>query len=283
MSNKALNWAEKITLPRGEKTLLLILANKFNEKDGYCHPKTKTLAYWCSCSKRSIKRYIKSLVSKNIIQTEEFRNQLGHRICLKYYLNFDLNLNSLSDTVTPRLNNPLVTRCPSLSDTVSKPKCHNGTKAPYILNQNINQKKNKDFSLVDKNEQQKLEFLIGVKFEELRKVYGDSYDIPNAQRLHKKLCLENARPLQFAENLIIVRKQQKLDSDSFKKLGEFIAAPCSLTNWLQGDRWLDTVKPLGERKKVNLCIKCKSCGEEYLKGTYCKICARKSEARLAYA
>ena len=282
MSNKALNWARKIPLLMGERSLLMMLANSFNEKKGCCYPTNKTLARWCSCSERTIRRCIKSLISKNIIQKEEVRNQLGHRVTFKYTLNFDLNLDILPDNLSCGKVQSLPDNLSSLPDNLSKPTGHDVRK-DYILNQNINQKKTKDFSLGDNSNTQKQQTIIGIKFEQLRKIYGDSYDIQNAKRLYLKICLEDDRPVQFAENLLKVRKQQIIDFKKQTSSGKLMPAPCSLTNWMKGERWNDIITPLGKKKKVNPYMKCKQCGEEYLKGTYCKMCARKSEARLAYA
>ena len=281
MSNKALNWARQVPLPMGERSLLMMLANSFNEKKGCCYPTNKILAKWCGCSERTIRRNIKSLISKNIIQKEEMRNQLGHRITFKYTFNFDLNLSSLPDNLSCGKVQSLPDNLSSLPDNLSKPTGHDVRK-DYILNQSIKPKENINFSLTDENEQQKLEIIIGVKFEELGKVYGDTYDLANAQKLHKRICLESKRSLQFAENLLTTRKQQKLDSDKLTQRGKFVAAPCSLTNWLSGKRWLDIIKPLGEKKKVSPYVKCK-CGEEFLKGTTCRRCEELAKPRLIYA
>lgn len=283
MSGKALTWAKKIPgLTQGEQSLLTIIASSFNDKKGCCYPKIKQLAAWCSCSERTIKRHIKSLISKNIVQKEDVRNQLGHRVTSKYTLNFDLNLDSLSDNLSCGKLQPLSDNLSTLSDNLSRPKCQNVTK-DYIINKNTNKKKTKEISLVDKNkqqdEQQKVEAMIAIKFEELRKIYDDSYDIQSAKKLHKKLCLENLRH-QFAQNLVVARKRQKIDSDNLRKAGEFVPAPCSLKKWLEGNRWLDIIKPIGLKKKVNPYVKCKQCGEEYLKGHYCGRCAELSKPRV---
>lgn len=281
MSGKALNWARKISLPSGEKSLLLVLASSFNDDKGYCHPKNKTLAKWCSCSERSVRRYIKSLISKNLIQKEEIRNQLGHRVTFKYTLNFDLNLDSLPDNLSCGKVQSLPDNLSTLPDTVSKP-TGQPVRKDYIINKIINKKRNNDFSLVDNFNEQKTGTVLGVKFKQLIKIFKDGYDLHNAEKLFKKLCLENEQPLQFADNLILARKQQKIDFEKLTVAQKFVAAPCSLTNWLKGKRWLDTIKSLGDKKKLSPYVKCK-CGEEYLKGSYCRRCAELKKPRVAYA
>lgn len=281
MSNKAINWAKKLPLSRGEKNLLVMLANSLNDKTGYCCPTNRTLSKWCSCSERTTRRYIKALISKNLIQKEEVRDPLGRRVTFKYTLNFEQDLNSLPDKNACGQLQSLPDILTSLPDKNDTPTGHFDRK-DYIINKNKTKIKLKDFSLDDENEQQKLEIIIGVKFEELGKVYGDTYDLANARGLHKRICLESKRSLQFAENLLTARKQQKLDSDKLTQRGKFVAAPCSLTNWLSGKRWLDIIKPLGEKKKVSPYVKCK-CGEEFLKGTTCRRCEELAKPRLIYA
>jgi len=287
MSNKAINWARDIELPPGEKTALMMLANSFNEKKGYCYPTNKTLAKWCGCKDRTIRRYIKSLISKNLIQKiGEIRNHKGHRETTKYSLNFDQKLDSLPD-------NNACGQLPSLPDNydtptgqINQPTGQIDRCAPYILNQSKTKRETFDFSLDDENEQQKLEIIVAVNFGCLVKFNGDTYDLENARRLHKKICLEDKYPEQMAENLLTARKQQKLDRDKLIKAGEFVPALCSLTNWLDGKRWLDVIKPIGQKKKVSPYIKCKThgCREEALRHqNYCTRCTEMAKPRMQEA
>jgi hypothetical protein len=285
MSGKALTWAKKIPfLKAGEQSLLNVIASSFNDKKNCCYPSIKTLAKWCKLTDRTIKRHLKSLISKNIVQKlEDIRNPLGHRVTTKYTLNFDLNLDSLSDNLSCGKVQSLGDNLASLSDNLSMPRCQNDTK-DYILNKNINKKRNINFSLVDNFNKQKQQTILGVKFDQLRKINDDHFDIENARKLFFSICLKNKHPIRFAENLIKARDHQINEFEKQTKRGKLMPAPCSLTNWLKGERWNDIIKPLGEKKKVSPYIKCKICGEEYLKGTHCKICARKSETRVtAYA
>jgi hypothetical protein len=283
MSNKALNWARKLSLKAGEKNVLRALADSYNDKKECCYPTEEKLAKWCGCHKRTIRRHLKTLISKNFIQkVGEFRNQLGHRVTTKYNLNFDLNLNSLPDNLSCGKLQSLPDNLSSLPDNLSKPTGQNDRK-DYIINQNINQRETCSFSFVDNFEQQKqqrLEIFIGIKFDQLVKVCEDTYDLENARRSHRKICLENEQPKQCAENLLITRKQQKLDREKLIKSGEFVAAPCSLTNWLDGKRWLDIIKPLGQKKKTTPYVRCR-CGEDYLRGSYCMTCAELKKPRVA--
>ena len=280
MSNKALNWARRLPLKPGEKSVLKALADSYNDKKECCYPKNEKIAKWCGYHKRTVTRHIQSLISKNIIQKEDVRNQLGHRVTSKYTLNFDLNLDSLSDNLSCGQLQSLSDNLSTLSDNLSIPKCQTVTK-DYILNQSIKPKENKEISLLDNFNEQKIQTAIGIKFEQLRKIYGDSYDIENARRLHEKLCLENEHPLEFADNLVKARKQQIIDFKKLNKAGKFVQAPCSLTNWLKGKRWLDIIKSLGEKKKASPYVKCKSCGEEFLKGTSCRRCEELTKPRVA--
>lgn len=285
MSGKALTWARKQQLKLSEKNLLVALASSFNEKKGYCFPNNKTLARWCSCSERTINRHIKSLVSKNLVQKEEMRNHLGYRIGTKYYLNFEQNTESLTDNLSGRDKQSLTDNL-SIPNRQSVQPNRQSVGQDYIYKQNNKQKeKLKDFSLVYKSTEQtkqseaEIKIIIGIQFEQLKKIFDDSYDIPNAQRLFKQICLEKKHPEEFAKFLITERKYQKKDYDKIIKGGEFTAAPCSLSKWLTDERWTDKIKPIGFKKKVSPYVKCGSCGEEYLKGSYCGRCAELRKPR----
>jgi hypothetical protein len=282
MSNKALNWARKLPLKAGEKSVLKSLADSYNDKKGCCYPTMKKIGEWCGLTECTVKRHIKSLVNKNLIQKSDVRNQFGHRVTSKYTIIFDYNLNTLGIILSCGQLGSLSIILHALSIILHTPKYQNKTK-DYILNQNIKPKENKDFSLGDDFNEQKTDIIIGVKFDQLRKVNDDHFDIKNAKKLFFTVCLKNKHPVRYAESLLKIRCCQIQEYEKQTKRGKLMPTPCSLKNWLEGERWNDIIKPLGDKKKVSPYVKCKHCGEEYLKGTYCKICARKSEVRLAYA
>jgi hypothetical protein len=281
MSNKIYNWAKKIKLPRGEKTLLLVLANSINDKNGYCYPTNKTLADWCSCSERTIRRYVKSLISKNIIQTEDVRNQLGRRVTTKYIVNFEQDLNSLPDNDACGQVQSLPDRLSSLPDKHDTP-TGQVVRQDYIIIKNNNQKNKQELSLVDNFDWQKTDTILGLKFRECVKINDDTMNTKTAEKLYKQKCWEYERPLERADQLNKIRQYQ---IDKHKELSKKYKMPGipGIKNWVEGERWHDVIKPLGEKKKVSPYIKCSRCGEEYLKGSYCKICARKYEEKVAYA
>ena len=211
MSNKSLNWALNIPLKGGQKSILLLLANAINKK-GVCWPNTETLMFWSGYSRRSVIQYIKDLIDNKIINRKYEHNKKGYRKKTLYSINFDLKIDQilseiLSANTAPRKKKPtnLSANTARLSANTARLSANTAPEDNYSIDEpKYNHKENHDFSIVDKNEQAKLEILIGVKFEQLRKIYDDSYDLQNAKRLHLKLCTENKHPLDFANFLLTV-------------------------------------------------------------------------------
>lgn len=281
MSGKALTWAKKITIPLMEKTILLVIASSFNDKKGCCFPTNKTLAKWCCCSERTVRRHIKSLISKNIIQKEDVRNQLGHRVTSKYTLNFDQNLdekvtktdkvlNSLPDNISCGQLQSLPDRESSLPDRESKPTGQRVLK-DYIINKNINKNKTKK---KEKNiKKRKKEPSASVKFEQFYKHYPRHKDRSRAEAIFKKLNPDDelfAKIMEAVENQKQEYKLKHEDNFQFFKY----AAP-----WLNGKCWTDEVDLYSiekEKQKRSPYTQCVRCGKEILKtlglGGYCEKC-----------
>jgi hypothetical protein len=287
MSNKAYNWALNIPLKGGQKSLLLIIANAIG-KDGTCYPGTDTLIAWSGYSRRAVIQYINDLIDNKIIKRKYQHDKKGYRKKTIYCINFDLKIEKIKRKILNANIAPRKKKSTSLSANNADLSANNAdlsaNNAPstYIEPEYNPKKNHDDFSVDNFNDPEKgekIKIIIGVKFEQLCKINEDSYNLQNARRLFFKLCLEKDSPLQFADNLIITRKQQICDFNKLTKSGKLVPTPCSLFKWLEGERWLDIVKPLGEKKKVSPYVRC-GCGEEYLRGGYCGRCAELKKSRM---
>ncbi|MGH6713585.1 MAG: helix-turn-helix domain-containing protein, partial [Bradyrhizobium sp.] len=71
MSIQAVGWALEQYIPTPIAKLVLVsLANHANHETGECWPKIETIARECSCSIRSVQRYVRVLEEKGLVKVE---------------------------------------------------------------------------------------------------------------------------------------------------------------------------------------------------------------------
>ena len=292
MSNKAINWALEIPLKGGQKSILMFLANAIN-KEGVCFPNTETLMRWSGYSRRSVIQYVNDLVDEKIINRKYQHNQKGWRKKTIYSLNFDLKVEQISDKI---LNANIAPSCGKLTNLSANTAYLSAIFAYLsavfafhtIENRNINHNNNHcDFSLVDNFSEQteqakqtKIITMLSLKFRQMVKINGDSMNLHIAEKIFTEECLKADHPIERADHLILIRQSQVDETNAINDRGEFVPAICNLRAWLEGRRWNDIIKSIGAKKKVSRCVKCKTCGEEYLKGSYCKVCVERAKPRM---
>lgn len=87
MSFEAMRWAVDHDLPAMQKIVLLMMANRVNDKKGCCWPSHELLAKECGMDKRSIIRQIEKLVEAGLIVCIKSKNNKGINNTNKYVLN----------------------------------------------------------------------------------------------------------------------------------------------------------------------------------------------------
>ena len=278
MSNKALNWVKKLPLKPGEKSVLRVLADSYNDKKGYCYPTQEKIAEWCGYSIATVKRHLKSLISKNLVQKiEDVRNQFGHRVTSKYTMIFDQKMNFLGIILSCGQLKSLSIILYALSIILYKPKYQNKTCALYNKPY-LNQRETEE-SLVDNFNEQETGTILGLKFREIIKINDDTFDLKIAKKLFREECLKFERPIERADQLVKFRQYQVDRHRELSKKYKMPGLP-GIKKWIEGDRWNDEIKPFELKKKVSPFIRCRRCGEEYLKGSYCNVCAERMKPRM---
>lgn len=149
-----MTWAVDHNLPSMQKIVLLMMANRFNEDEGFCWPSHELLAQECGMNKRSVIRQIEKLIELNLIGVKKTKNKNNMNNVNKYILNTHIDGEFKQSRDTKRLSDresfysdtkspSLVTESPSLSDreslllvTESHPKQLNET-IKETVNKNI--------------------------------------------------------------------------------------------------------------------------------------------------
>ena len=87
MSFQAMTWAVDHELPAMQKIVLMMMANRFNEDEGYCWPSHDLLAKECGMDKRSVIRQIDKLQDAGLVTTVKTKLNNGLNSGNKYKLN----------------------------------------------------------------------------------------------------------------------------------------------------------------------------------------------------
>jgi hypothetical protein len=90
MSFKAMTWAVNHELPAMQKIVLMVMANRFNEKSNTCWPSLESIAKESGMDKRSVIRQIGKLENIGLIRVVKTRGNNGMNVANRYLLMLDV-------------------------------------------------------------------------------------------------------------------------------------------------------------------------------------------------
>ena len=85
-----MTWVMKQDLPAMQKMLLMAMANRFNDKDGFCFPSHELLAKESGMNKSSVIRNIEKLEKSNLISVIRSSDDKGNKNVNRYKLNLQV-------------------------------------------------------------------------------------------------------------------------------------------------------------------------------------------------